>query len=79
LRGSAIPIMGRIVTVADTMSALLRARNDRPALTLAQAIEVIEKGAGTAYDPAVASAVRGSLNEISRVVHEMQQQGEQAS
>jgi putative two-component system response regulator len=79
LRGSSIPIMGRIVAVADTMSALLRARNDRPALTLAQSIEVIEKGAGTLYDPSIVTAVRGNLNEISRVVHEMQQQGAQAS
>ena len=79
LRGSSIPLMGRIVAVADTLSALLRARNDRPALTLAQAIEVVEKGSGTLYDPAVVTAVRGNLNEISRVVHEMQQQGAQAS
>ncbi|HEY5341917.1 MAG TPA: HD domain-containing phosphohydrolase [Candidatus Aquilonibacter sp.] len=79
LRGSSIPIMGRIVAVSDTMSALLRARNDRPALSLAQAIEVVEKGAGTLYDPAVVGAVRGNLTDISRVVHELQQQGAQAS
>ena len=79
LRGSSIPIMGRIVAVSDTMSALLRARNDRPALSLAQAIEVVEKGAGTLYDPGVVGAVRGSLNEISRVVHEMTVRSAQAS
>ncbi|HTU70253.1 MAG TPA: HD domain-containing phosphohydrolase [Candidatus Baltobacteraceae bacterium] len=79
LRGSAIPIMGRIVAVADTMSALLRARGDRAALSLAQAIETIEKGSGTLYDPAVVNAVRGNLNEISRVVHETQQRSAQAS
>jgi len=79
LRGSSIPIMGRIVAVADTMSALLRARGDRPALSLAQAIEAIEKGTGTLYDPAVVNAVRGNLNEISRVVHESAQRSAQAS
>ncbi|HUA08382.1 MAG TPA: HD domain-containing phosphohydrolase [Candidatus Acidoferrales bacterium] len=79
LRGSSIPIMGRIVAVSDTMSALLRARGDRPALSLAQAIEVVEKGSGTLYDPAVVNAVRGNLNEISRVVHEAQQRQAQAS
>ena len=79
LRGSSIPIMGRIVAVSDTMSALLRARGDRPALTLAQAIEVVEKGSGTLYDPAVINAVRGNLNEISRVVHEAMQRSAQAS
>ncbi len=79
LRGSSIPIMGRIVAVSDTMSALLRTRSDRAALTLAQAIEVIEKGAGTLFDPAVVGAVRGNLNEISRVVHEMSARSAQAS
>lgn len=70
LRGSSIPIMGRIVAVSDTMSALLRPRSDRPALSLAQAIEVIERGSGTLYDPAVVSAIRGNLSDISRIVHE---------
>lgn len=79
LRGSSIPIMGRIVAVSDTLSALLRTRGDRPALTLAQAIEVVEKGSGTLYDPAVVNAVRGNLNEISRVVHEATQRSAQAS
>ena len=79
LRGSSIPIMGRIVAVSDTMSALLRARGDRPALTLAQAIEVAEKGAGTLYDPAVVAAIRGNLNEVSRIVHEAAARSAQAS
>jgi putative two-component system response regulator len=79
LRGSSIPIMGRIVAVSDTLSALLRGRADRPALSLAQAIEVVERGSGTLYDPAVVSAVRGNLNEISRVVHEAAQRSAQAS
>ncbi len=79
LRGSSIPIMGRIVAVSDTLSALLRTRGDRPPLTLAQAIEVVEKGSGTLYDPAVVNAVRGNLNEISRVVHEAMQRSAQAS
>lgn len=79
LRGSSIPIMGRIVAVSDTMSALLRVRGDRPALTLAQAIEAIEKGSGTLYDPFVVNAVRANLNEISRVVHETTARSAQAS
>jgi putative two-component system response regulator len=73
LRGSSIPIMGRVVAVADALSALVRARSDRAAMTLAQAIEIIDKGSGTAYDPAVVNAIRSGLNEISRIVHESQQ------
>lgn len=79
LRGSSIPIMGRIVAVSDTLSALLRTRGDRPALSLAQAMEVVERGAGTLYDPAVVVAIRGNLVEVSRIVHELQQEGAQAS
>jgi response regulator RpfG family c-di-GMP phosphodiesterase len=70
LRGSSIPIMGRIVAVSDTLSALLRPRGDRPALSLAQAIEVVERGSGTLYDPTVVTAIRGNLTDVSRIVHE---------
>lgn len=79
LRGSSIPIMGRIVAVADALAALLRPRGDRPAHTLAQAMEIIERGSGSAYDPTVVAAIRSGLNEISRIAHEMQQPGVQAS
>ncbi len=79
LRGSSIPIMGRIVAVADTLAALVRERNDRRAHSLAQAIDIVEKGAGTAYDPTVVAAIRSGLPEISRIVHEAQQENAQAS
>jgi len=78
LRSCGIPVVGRIVAVSDSLSALLRARGDRPAFSLAQAIDVVERGSGSQYDPAVVHAVRGNLNEISRVVHETQQGSAQA-
>lgn len=76
LRGSAIPVFGRIVAVADTMSAVLRARADRPPSSLAKAMGIIEKGSGNAYDPGVTAALRGALNDISRIVHEAQSESE---
>jgi response regulator RpfG family c-di-GMP phosphodiesterase len=79
LRGSAIPLMGRIVAVSDTLSALLRARADRPAIKLAQALAELERSVGARYDPAVVNAVRSNLNEVSRIVHDIQQQNAQAS
>jgi response regulator RpfG family c-di-GMP phosphodiesterase len=75
LRRSEIPIMGRIVAVSDTMSALLRPRGDREALSLAQTIEVLERSSGTLFDPAVVTAVRGNLADISRIVHECSSAG----
>jgi response regulator RpfG family c-di-GMP phosphodiesterase len=79
LRGSSIPMMGRIVAVSDTLSALLRSRGDRPAVKLAQAIAELERSSGAQYDPAVVAAVRANLNEISRIVHDVQEQNAQAS
>jgi response regulator RpfG family c-di-GMP phosphodiesterase len=76
LRGSAIPVFGRIVSVADTLSAMMRARADRPAASLAKAMGVIEKGSGNAYDPGVTAALRGALNEISKIAHEANSESE---
>jgi putative two-component system response regulator len=70
LRGGQIPVMGRIVGVADTLAALLRERPDRQPHTLAQAIEVIDKHSGSFFDPTVVNAIRPGLNDISRIVHE---------
>lgn len=72
LRGSSIPVFARIVAVADTMASTLRERGDRPAASLAKAMGIIEKGSGNAFDPGVTAALRGALNEISKVVHEAQ-------
>lgn len=79
LRGSAIPIMGRVVAVADALAALLRPRADRPALSLAQAMETISKASGSAFDPIVVNGMRSGLADISRFVHEAQQEFDKAA
>jgi response regulator RpfG family c-di-GMP phosphodiesterase len=80
LRGSSIPILGRVVAVADTLAALVRPRADRQALSLAQAMDVISKASGGAFDPIVVNAMRSGLSDISRFVHEAQAGlGKQAS
>ncbi|MEO9170279.1 MAG: HD domain-containing phosphohydrolase [Candidatus Baltobacteraceae bacterium] len=70
LHGAQIPIFGRIVAVADTLSALLQTRPHRPALSLAKALEIIESQSGAAFDPTIVAAARTGLGEISRIVHE---------
>ena len=70
LRGTNIPIFGRLVAVADALAALLETRAHRPAHSLAKAIEIIEAQSGSAFDPNVVQSVRGALAEISRIVHE---------
>jgi HD-GYP domain-containing protein (c-di-GMP phosphodiesterase class II) len=51
LRGRKIPLEARIVTIADTFDAVTHARRYRGAADLDHAIEVLEGGRGTQFDP----------------------------
>jgi putative nucleotidyltransferase with HDIG domain len=67
LKGEAIPFLGRLLGVADFYDALTSARAYRGAMPTAEAVRLIEQGAGTHFDPAVAGALvrlyqRGELN-----------------
>lgn len=53
LVGDAIPIVGRIVAVADTFDALTHERPYKRAWSEAEALEEIQQLAGRRYDPAV--------------------------
>lgn len=56
LRGDAICIEARILAVADTVEAMASHRPNRPGQGIRLALEEIERGRGSAYDPAVADA-----------------------
>ena len=67
LKEEEIPFLGRLLGVADFFDALTSARAYRPAMGGDEAIRLIERGAGTHFDPAVAAAAvrlyeRGELN-----------------
>jgi putative nucleotidyltransferase with HDIG domain len=67
LKGEAIPFLGRLLGVADFYDALTSARAYRGAMPSEDAVDMIEKGVGTHFDPAVAGALirlyqRGELN-----------------
>ena len=53
LEGSAIPILSRIVLVADAFDAMTSTRAYQPALPVDFAVSEITKHAGTQFDPAV--------------------------
>ncbi|MGV1048562.1 MAG: HD domain-containing phosphohydrolase [Solirubrobacterales bacterium] len=53
LAGEEIPLEGRITAVADVFDALLSDRAYRPALQLDEALEVLENGRGTHFDPQI--------------------------
>jgi putative two-component system response regulator len=68
LAGERIPIMGRIVAVADVFDALTHDRPYKPAWPVAQAIARIERAAGSQFDPRVVDAfLRCHLQAASRL------------
>ena len=56
LAGAAIPLPGRVLTVADTFDALTSLRPRRQAMSQADALMTLEQGAGSHFDPAVVNA-----------------------
>ena len=69
LRGEDIPMVARVVTVADVFDALTSNRPYRTALALDEAREEISQGIGSHFDPAVVEAFLrvplGRLEEIN--------------
>jgi response regulator RpfG family c-di-GMP phosphodiesterase len=63
LRGDAIPLVGRVVAVADAYCALTEGRPYRAALSPGHALGQIESQRGTAYDPRIVGALRDTINE----------------
>src|SRR5438067_8993874 len=49
-----IPLMGRIICVADSFDAMSTTRTYRPALPLETVLEEIKRCAGTQFDPKLA-------------------------
>ena len=65
LRGEEIPIGARILSVVDCFDALTSDRPYRPALTDAAALEIIQQGRGTMYDPVVVDTFARVYREIA--------------
>ena len=54
LRGDEIPVEGRLLGVADAFDAMTSDRSYRPALLVEQALEELERCAGSQFDPLLA-------------------------
>ncbi len=57
LKGRRIPITGRILAVADAYLAMISDRPYRRAMSRPEAIEQLQRGAGTQFDPKVVEAL----------------------
>lgn len=68
LRQSAIPLSARIVAIADTFDALTTPRPYKHAWEIDDAVEHIEAGAGSHFDPACIAAFLFALPSIRRIM-----------
>jgi len=68
LKGEAIPLVGRIVAIADVFDALTSQRPYKIAWTVEQAITYIENGAGDHFDPALIAPFKSVLPKILMIM-----------
>jgi len=61
LAGEAIPIESRIICACDAFNAMTTDRPYRSALSIAEAIEELERNAGTQFDPVVVPILVGQV------------------
>ncbi len=64
LRGDAIPLIARIVHVADAYDAMTSARAYRPGVSPQDAIGELERNVGTDFDPAAVEALLVALPQL---------------
>ncbi|MBE6753022.1 MAG: HD-GYP domain-containing protein [Ruminococcaceae bacterium] len=63
LRGNAIPLVGRIIGIADALDAMTSARSYRRGLNRAEAINELKRCSGTQFDPDIANIMIQMLKE----------------
>jgi len=64
LAGENIPLLGRLLAVPDCFSAMTTDRPYRKALTWSEALDEIERGRGTQFDPAMAEAFMEAIAKV---------------
>ena len=70
LKGEAIPIEARIVSVADVFDALVSKRVYKGAWTVADALAYIKDQAGKLFDPAVTASMTKSFDDVLAAMEE---------
>lgn len=67
LKGTDIPLAGRVMALADVYDALRSARVYKPAMSHAEARQILVDGAGTQFDPGVVAAFLVAEGQFERV------------
>ena len=67
LKGTDIPLSGRIVAVADVFDALSSKRVYKPAFPIDKCFEILQEESGTHFDPNVVNAFMKIRDEIVRI------------
>jgi putative two-component system response regulator len=67
LRGTQIPLEGRIAAIADVFDALTSDRPYRPGLPLDDALARLRAGAGTHFDPRLVELFTAALPRLYRL------------
>lgn len=67
LAGEEIPIIGRIISIADVFDALTSDRPYKKAWSFDQAVEEIHRCSGTSFDPKMVIAFDNALPEIIKI------------
>jgi two-component system cell cycle response regulator len=65
LAGEEIPLGARIVAVCDSFDAMTTTRAYRAAMPISEALDELERCAGTQFDPRVVAAFRAVLAEVA--------------
>ena len=67
LKGEAIPLMARIIAVADSYDAMGSDRPYRPGMTLEKLEEILREGAGVQWDPRIVAAYFEVREDIRKI------------
>jgi putative two-component system response regulator len=70
LKGSQIPLWGRIAAIVDVFDAMTSGRPYKKSLSVDQALEVLKTGTGTHFDPEVSKAFFSIQKEILVIFRE---------
>ncbi len=80
LAGDAIPLSGRIVSIADNFDALTTERPYKPAWSYERTVEHVLGRAGTQFDPACVAAFQRALPKIRDIMEQdRREQAEEAA